>query len=151
MRAALAATSTAGHLHDGQLVELGQVGGDRVVEPEASRIDQPHQADGGDALRHRRETEDRVWAKRLETFRVGVPVGTEVEEAVAVPDHRHRTWDRSGRDGCCEDVVDGLNGRVGHSAEPDRATSTGGCWVSGLWYRVSYPGTVSSKRSVTTV
>ena len=71
-----------------KVAPFGDVFGDRLVERDAALLDEHHEGDGGDRLRHRIDAEDRVFLHRHVAFDVGEALHCRVNDLAVTVDDR---------------------------------------------------------------
>ena len=89
-----------------QLAHLGQVLVDRVLEAELPLLDELHQRERGDRLRHRRDAEHRVDGHRPLAGYVRDTERAAIKNVLAIGDERHDTGYVAALDGGAQRSVD---------------------------------------------
>ena len=89
-----------------QLGELGQILLRRIVEPQATLLDELHGSDRGDRLGHRCDPEQRIELQGTRLADVGQAERALIEDAVAIGRHGDDARDLLALDGRAQQIVD---------------------------------------------
>ena len=109
-RAGAGAASAGGRLRDRDLhvAELGNVAGDRIVQPQLAFLDHHHDADADDRLGHRGDAEHRRRRHRLLRLEIHDALRVEVGEASLARDRDHGAGEIAGGDPALDHLGDAL-------------------------------------------